>query len=329
MITISGKNFSFQATHMKAGSSITISSSGGIKFNNVALEAKMQSAEKIDQNQSNKGSNAGYSNNVPSRSDTKDIKPEVTRGKPFPGGEPPRVVEPLPKAPEVINLVPAEGIVLGDALDPPNGEFQVLDSRPKAEPKGNIPRDIVRVPSLDDTKFIETDLSRRLAAEEAGGFDQELISLTGLQPEVASSAPLEAPKGIVLGDALPPPPGGFQILQTAKPAESGKLEFEIPEQIVLGDALPPPPGGFQILQTAKPTAIPTNLPAVEELPPAKPLAVEIPNGSGQNSGKKIFNFTVSNGQGNSTNQSNGQRPGESVRINSLFASLHRDLGIKK
>lgn len=300
MITVSSKNFSFQATHMKEGSSITISSEGGIKFNNVVLEAKMQSAEKSDQGQSRKSSNTGYSNNVPSRSDTKDIKPEVTRGKPFPGGEPPRVVEPLPKAPEVINFLPNEEVVLGDALDPPNGEFQVLGSKPKLEPSNNLPRDFVRTPSLDDIQFVETDLSRRLAAEEAGGFDDDLISLTGIQPEVASVPEFELPEQIVLGDALPPPPGGFQILPSAKPEVS-----------------------------AKPTAIPTHLPPVEELPPANPIAVETPNGSGQNSGKNIFNFTVSNGQPNATNQSNGQRAGESVKINSLFASLYRDLGINK
>ena len=201
MITVSGKNFSFQLNNIKDGISIKISSGGETKFNNVASQVKNQLAD----------------------------KPEVPKGKPFPAGEPPRVIEPLPKAPEVVELAPAEGIVLGDALDPPNGEFQIAGSPSKIEPTRNIPRDIVRVPSLDNIQFVETDLSRELEAEAAGGFDQELISATGLQPEVAGSAPLDAPEGIILGDALDPPNGEFQIAGSPSKIEPTR---NIPRDIV-------------------------------------------------------------------------------------------------
>lgn len=216
MITISGKNFSFQATQIKNGTSITISSSGEIKFNTVALEAKMQSSNKSDPYQSKSGVNFSHSKSDQSRSEPSARNPEVTRGKPFPGGgPPPRVVEPLPKAPEVIELMPAEEVILGDALEPPNGEFQVLGSRPKIEPTNNILRDFARTPSLDDIQFIETDLSRKLAAEEAGTFDDDLISLTGLQPEVTSALP---PKEVIRNDALEPLNQSFDL----KPAEEAK-----------------------------------------------------------------------------------------------------------
>ncbi len=135
MITVSGKNFSFQFNNIKDGISIKISSAGETQFNNVVSQVKNQLAD----------------------------KPELTKGQSFQGDKPPRVIEPLPKAPEVVELAPAEGIILGDA---PNGEFQIAGSPPKPELTTEITRDIVRVPSPDNIQTVETDLSRQLAADQ-------------------------------------------------------------------------------------------------------------------------------------------------------------------
>lgn len=138
MITVSGKNFSFEFNNIKDRISIKISSAGEAQFKNVALQVKNQLAGKL----------------------------ELTKGQSFPRDKPPRVIEPLPKVSEVVETAPAEGIILNDALDPPNGEFQIAGSTPQREPTRNIPRDIVRVPSPDNIQFVETDLSRQLKADQ-------------------------------------------------------------------------------------------------------------------------------------------------------------------